>query len=48
MSYSRICKDEYYLLWDSNTIPIRPINMFKNGHPLFDMKLEHHTQYFVT
>jgi hypothetical protein len=48
MSYSRICKNEYYLLWDSDTIPIRHINMFDNGHPLFDMKDEHHSPYFVT
>ena len=48
MSYSRICQNEYYLLWDSDTIPIRPINMFKNEHPLFDMKHEHHSPYFDT
>ena len=48
MSYSRICENEYYLLWDSDTIPIKPINMFDNGYPLFDMKDEHHSPYFIT
>lgn len=48
MAYSRICKKEYYLVWDSDTIPIKYINMFENGHPYFDMKTEHHIPYFET
>ena len=31
-----------------DTIPIRPIKMFKNNHPFFDMKTEHHKPYFRT
>ena len=26
MSYSRICKNDYYLLWDADTIPIKKVN----------------------
>ena len=48
MSYSRICEKEYYLLWDSDTIPIKHINMFDNKNPIFDMKDEHHSAYFKT
>jgi len=48
MAYSRICKKEYYLIWDSDTYPIRPVNMFKNGHPIFDMKKEYNSAYFIT
>ena len=48
MSYSRICRNEYYLIWDSDTIPIKHINMFDDGHPIFDMKNEYHYPYFIT
>lgn len=48
MSYSRICKNDYYLLWDADTIPIKKINMFDNGYPIFDIKSEHHQPYFNT
>jgi len=48
MSYARLCKNDYYLIWDADTIPIKHINMFKNGIPIFDMKTEHHIPYFNT
>ena len=48
MAYSRICKKEYYLVWDEDTIPLRPIKMFQCNHPIFDMALEHNTPYFNT
>lgn len=48
MAYSRICKNEYYLIWDCDTIPIKPIEMFENGKPIFGMKEEHHIPYFQT
>ena len=48
MAYSRICKKKYYLVLDLDTIPIRPIKMFKNNIPFFDMKTEHHKPYFKT
>ena len=48
MEYSKICKNDYYLLWDSDTIPIKPVRMFDNNKPIFDMKKEHHSPYFIT
>ena len=48
MEYSKICKNDYYLIWDSDTIPIKPVKMFDNNKPIFDMKKEHHSPYFIT
>lgn len=49
MEYYKICKDEYYLIWDGDTIPIRYINMFNNeSKPYFDVKTEYHKPYFIT
>ena len=48
MAYSRICKNEYYLIWDADTIPIKSIQLFENEHPFFDMKTEHWEPYFQT
>ncbi|MBR3307239.1 MAG: hypothetical protein IKI75_08310 [Lachnospiraceae bacterium] len=48
LSYSLICDDEYYLLWDADTIPIHKHEMIEDGHPVFDMKTEHHEPYFAT
>jgi hypothetical protein len=30
MGYAHLCKDEYYLIWDSDTIPINKIDFFTN------------------
>ncbi len=50
MQYARICKDEYYLVWDGDTIPCRTIMMFDpaTGKPYLDMKKEFHKEYFDT
>lgn len=49
MAYALICKDEYYLLWDSDTIPLKKIDMVNSkGIPYFDMKTEYHKEYFDT
>ena len=48
MSYARICKKEYYLIWDSDTVPIKPIQMFENNKPFFDMITHYHPPYFKT
>lgn len=47
-SYSFISDDEYYLLWDADTIPIHKHDMFVDCHPVFDMKTEYNLPYFVT
>lgn len=49
MGYSRICEDDYYLLWDSDTVPVRNIKLFdENGIPFLDCKTEYHKPYFDT
>ena len=49
MEYSKICNKEYYLIWDSDTLPVRKYVPFdENGKPYFDMKTEFHKPYFNT
>lgn len=37
LAYAFICKDEYYLTWDSDTIPLRHIPLFSDeGTPFLD------------
>lgn len=46
---SRYAQQEYYLIWDSDTIPLQPIKFFDSeNHPLFTMKSEFHNPYFNT
>lgn len=45
----RICTDDYYLVWDADTIPMNPIPFFdKKGRPYFNLKREYFSSYFVT
>ncbi len=47
-SLSSYCDTDYYLSWDSDTIPLRRIDFFDgSGRPYFTMKSEHHAPYFV-
>lgn len=49
MAYSLRCKDEYYLLWDADTIPLREISLFDScGKPYLDYKTEYVDAYFKT
>lgn len=48
MAYCIDCDQEYYFLWDSDTVPVRPITMFEGDKPYFDCKTEHHEAYFET
>lgn len=42
------CDTDYYLSWDSDTVPLRKIKFFdESGKPFFTMKTEHHVPYFV-
>ncbi len=39
MAYAQICNDEYYLVWDSDTIPIKKIVFFdRDGKPYLDYR----------
>lgn len=50
MQYCFLCRDEYYLVWDGDTIPCKPFQMFHEEEeiPFFDLKREYHEEYFVT
>src|SRR5574344_407599 len=39
MAYAMVCKDEYYLIWDADTIPIAHIDFFEDtGKPYLDYR----------
>lgn len=50
MQYALMCEDEYYMVWDGDTIPCKSVNMFQKetGKPYFDLKHELHEEYFET
>lgn len=50
LAYAFICKDEFYLTWDADTLPLNPISMIDldTGRPCFDMKPEYIKPYFDT
>lgn len=45
--YANYCEGEYYLTWDSDTIPLHDVDMMKSK-PVFHMKTEYHAPYFDT
>lgn len=50
MQYALFCEDEYYMVWDGDTIPCGPFSMFKDDSdiPYMDLKREYHEEYFIT
>lgn len=49
LAYSYKCEDEYYIVWDADTVPIRQYRPFDDaGVPFFDVKDEYHIPYFNT
>ena len=49
MAYSIICKDDYYLIWDSDTIPVKPLKLFdKKKKPFFHVRKIIAKPYFIT
>lgn len=50
MQYVSICTDDYYMVWDGDTVPCRRISMFsqETGQPYLDLKHEYHPEYFDT
>ena len=49
MTFSNICEGDYYVSWDMDTVPLRPLSFFdRDGKPVFDLKSEHNPGYFVT
>lgn len=49
LAYAYVCEDEYYMSWDSDTLPLRRIKMFNDrGKPYLDTKAEYNPGYFKT
>lgn len=49
LEFYKICTDEYYLVWDADTIPLRNIELFnEQGMPYLDVKTEYNPPYFDT
>ena len=49
MAYAYKCENRYYLVFDSDTIPLRKIQYFdEDGKPQFIIKREYHAPYFET
>ena len=49
MQYSKICKEKFYLIFDSDTIPVKEVNMFsEDGKPYFDINNKYGKPYFKT
>lgn len=52
MAYALVCTDEYYLIWDADTIPIKPISFFdsETGKPYLDYRdyVKYDECFFVT
>lgn len=49
MAYAMVCEEEYYLVWDGDTIPVRRIALFHtNGKPYMALKQEYNPAYFDT
>ena len=49
LGFSQLCKTEYYVSWDADMLPIRPINLFdNNGKPYLTLKKEYMHRYFLT
>ncbi|WP_191018070.1 DUF6492 family protein [Treponema zioleckii] len=45
----RNCQNDYYLVWDADTIPLNKIEFFdKSGKPFFNLKREYFYSYFRT
>lgn len=48
MQYAFLCKEEYYLIWDADTMPLHDIEMLEENTPIFHMKDEYNQPYFDT
>lgn len=48
MAYAMICEEEYYLLWDADTVPLHAMEYFNDETPYFITKREYYAGYFDT
>lgn len=47
-AYCYCCEDEYYIVWDADTVPLHRISHLLDGHPVFTKKEEMEHAYFDT
>ena len=49
LGYARVCTEKAYIVWDADTVPVRPIS-FQNeqGQYLFNVRPEYNKPYFDT
>lgn len=48
LAYAYVCEDEYYIVWDADTVPLHKIPHMTDGHPVFTKKEEMEPAYFET
>lgn len=48
LAYAYVCTDEYYIVWDADTVPLQKIPHMVDGHPVFTKKEEMEPAYFET
>ncbi|MCR4617422.1 MAG: glycosyltransferase family 2 protein [Lachnospiraceae bacterium] len=50
MEYANRCEDEYYFMWDGDTVPCKGFSIFADDGvtPFLDVKQEYHEEYFTT
>lgn len=48
LSYSKICEDQFYLVWDADTFPLHKVVFFDGSRAYFDVKEEYNEAYFHT
>lgn len=48
LGYAYRCNDEYYIVWDADTVPLHAISHMEGGHPCFTKKEEMEPAYFET
>lgn len=49
-SYSKYCSNEYYLIWDADTVPLNPLEFISNTNKIFltTSNNEYHKDYFIS
>lgn len=48
LAYAYVCEDEYYIVWDADTVPLHKIDHMIAGQPVFTKKEEMEPAYFQT
>lgn len=48
MAYAYLCDDDFYIVWDADTVPVRSIELFQGEKPLFSCCDDYRKDYFET